>query len=171
MNIRDARPEEAARLAEFGARTFREAFGADNREEDMRAHLGAMWSPGRQRAEIEDPAIDTLICVGDGDAWHGFARLRAGTTSEGVPPEGSIELWRFYVDRPWQGAGIASALMSAAKRRARDRGATSMWLGVWERNARAQAFYRKHGFTRVGSQVFTVGSDPQTDHVMWCPLS
>jgi RimJ/RimL family protein N-acetyltransferase len=44
-------------------------------------------------------------------------------------------------------------------------------LGVWERNARAQAFYRKHGFNRVGRQTFVVGSDPQTDDVMLCPLA
>ena len=46
-----------------------------------------------------------------------------------------------------------------------------MWLGVWERNVRAQAFYRKHGFDRVGSKVFVVGSDPQTDLVMLCELA
>ena len=37
---------------------------------------------------------------------------------------------------------------------------------MWERNERAQAFYRKHGFRKVGTQIFVVGSDPQTDHVM-----
>ena len=37
---------------------------------------------------------------------------------------------------------------------------------MWERNERAQAFYRKHGFRKVGTQVFVVGTDPQTDHVM-----
>jgi ribosomal protein S18 acetylase RimI-like enzyme len=61
--------------------------------------------------------------------------------------------------------------MAEAKQRARRRGATTLWLGVWERNARAQAFYRKHGFGKVGSQVFVVGSDPQTDDVLLCPLA
>ena len=46
------------------------------------------------------------------------------------------------------------------------RGARELWLGVWERNARAQAFYRKCGFRKVGTQIFVVGSDPQTDDVM-----
>jgi GNAT superfamily N-acetyltransferase len=40
------------------------------------------------------------------------------------------------------------------------------WLGVWERNPRANAFYRKVGFTDVGSHVFMVGTDPQTDRIM-----
>ena len=59
---------------------------------------------------------------------------------------------------------------TAAKQRARRGAATTMWLGVWERNARAQAFYRKHGFGKVGRQVFVVGSDPQTDDVLLCRL-
>jgi hypothetical protein len=37
---------------------------------------------------------------------------------------------------------------------------------VWERNARAIAFYVKCGFRDVGSQPFLVGSDLQTDRVM-----
>ena len=61
--------------------------------------------------------------------------------------------------------------MKGAKLCAKRRGATSMWLGVWERNERAKAFYAKHGFQKVGSQIFVVGSDPQTDHVMLCPLA
>jgi len=169
--LHDATPDEAARLAEFGARTFYESFAADNSPQDMRRHLESAFSPSKQRAEIENPAIDTLILVDSAGEWLGFTQLRAGRISEGVPREGSIELWRFYVDRPWHGQGVAAALMAGAKQRGRQHGATTMWLGVWERNARAQAFYRKHGFEKVGRQVFVVGDDPQNDDVLLCPLT
>jgi GNAT superfamily N-acetyltransferase len=82
-----------------------------------------------------------------------------------------VELWRFYVDQPFHGRGVAARLMEGAKQRARRRGAISLWLGVWERNHRAKAFYAKHGFRKVGSHVFVVGADPQTDDVMLCPLA
>jgi diamine N-acetyltransferase len=167
--IKDATDADAAQLAEFGARTFHESFGADNTPEDMQKHLDSAFSPQKQLAEIRNPDIETLIVVDEG-RWAGFAQLRAGKRSVGVPEQGSIELWRFYVDKAWQGQGVAAALMEAAKQRARRRGATTLWLGVWERNARAQAFYRKHGFAKVGSQVFVVGSDPQTDDVLLCSL-
>lgn len=166
-----AQVTDAARLAEFGARTFFEAFAADNSEADMRQHLASAWSPEKQLAELRNPDIDTLVCTDGAGQWLGFAQLRAGKLSEGVPCEGSMELWRFYVDKPCQGKGVAADLMAAAKQRARARGATTMWLGVWERNERAKAFYGKHGFTRVGSHVFVVGSDPQTDHVLLCALA
>lgn len=167
----DLVPADAARLAEFGARTFRETFAADNSVEDMDRHLASTWSPQLQRQEIEDPDVDSLVLADGHGQWLAFAQLRANHASDGVPAEGSIELWRFYVDQPWHGRGVAGALMQAAKQRALRRGASSMWLGVWEKNARAQAFYRKHGFQRVGRKVFVVGSDPQTDDVMLCPLA
>jgi ribosomal protein S18 acetylase RimI-like enzyme len=48
---------------------------------------------------------------------------------------------------------------------ARAEGAT-LWLGVWEENPRAIAFYAKWSFVVVGQKTFLVGDDPQTDHVM-----
>ena len=169
--LHDATPADAAALAEFGARTFHDTFAADNTVEDMRQHLESAWGPAKQLQEIQSPEMDTLILRNDAGEWLGFAQLRAGTVSDGVPREGSIELYRFYVDSRWHGQGVAAGLMAGAMQRARRRGAATMWLGVWERNARAQAFYRKHGFEKVGKQVFVVGSDPQTDDVMLCRLA
>ena len=168
--IKDATDADAAQLAQFGARTFYDSFAADNTPEDMQSHLDSAFSPQKQLAEIRDPDIETLILASPDGHWAGFAQLRAGKRSAGVPEHDSIELWRFYVDKAWHGQGMAANLMEAAKERARRRGATTLWLGVWERNARAQAFYRKHGFSKVGNQVFVVGSDPQTDDVLLCPL-
>ena len=60
--------------------------------------------------------------------------------------------------------------MDAAIEAARSRGARSLWLGVWERNPRAVAFYRKYGFTRVGEHTFMLGADAQVDWVFVRPL-
>jgi len=170
FRVDDATGNDAALLAELGARTFFESFAADNDPEDMRRHLESQFAPKIQLAEIANPALDTLLLRDTAGRAVAFAQLRSGKTTHGVPAEGSIELWRFYVDKSWHGRGIAHALMDAAKARGRRRGARTMWLGVWERNARAQAFYRKHGFEKVGSHVFVVGSDPQTDDVLLCAL-
>lgn len=164
--IRDALEDDAAALAQFGARTFRETFAADNTPEDMARHLASAWAPALQRAEIADPSMHTLLAVDTHGALAAFAQLREGHAPAGVHPDGAIELKRFYVDRPWHGSGFARVLMDAVETRARERGARLLWLGVWERNARARAFYAKCGFGKVGSQIFVVGSDPQTDDVM-----
>jgi ribosomal protein S18 acetylase RimI-like enzyme len=50
------------------------------------------------------------------------------------------------------------------------RGGETLWLGVWERNERAKAFYRKAGFIDIGSHIYTVGSDAQTDRIFMYQL-
>lgn len=161
---------DAAELAEFGARTFAATFGADNTAEDLRLHLASAWSPELQAAEIGDPGIDTLLARVNG-ILAGFAQLRAGKAPACIATSRPVELVRFYVDKPWQGHGLAGQLMEAVLRQARGHGGRELWLGVWERNLRAQAFYRKHGFRQVGTQIFVVGIDPQTDHVMLREIS
>lgn len=167
--IRPGTIADAAALAEFAATSFREAFGADNRPEDLALHLSRSYGQRQQEAELADPAITTLLAE-DEDRLAGYAQLRPGAPPPCVAADGALELWRFYVGRPWQGRGVAQALMSRVVAVARGRGARTVWLGVWERNPRAQAFYRKVGFERVGGQTFLVGTDPQKDHVMALPL-
>ena len=43
-----------------------------------------------------------------------------------------------------------------------------VWLGVWEKNPRAIAFYRKFNFKEVGEHVFALGKDMQRDIIMEC---
>ena len=166
FEIRKATIADATALTEFGARTFFETFAADNTAEDMARHLASAWHPDLQRGEIADTSLDTLLAWDSSGALAGFAQLRDKHAPKCVPTRAAIELKRFYVDKPWQGRGLARELMSAVEAQARARGGRELWLGVWERNERAQAFYRKCGFEKVGTQIFVVGADPQTDHVM-----
>lgn len=163
--IRAGTPDDAAALAELASRTFRETFAADNRPEDMALHLVQAYGAAQQKGELADPAVATLLVHVDGHL-AGYAQLREGVPPGCVPDEGPIELWRFYIARDWHGRGLAQSLMQAVEDEARWRGKHLLWLGVWERNERAKAFYRKMGFTDVGSQLFMLGADAQTDRVM-----
>jgi len=162
--IRTGLPADAAALAAFAARNFREAFAADNRPEDIEFHLAGSFSPEKQRAELLDPTITTLLVEVEG-GLAGYAQVRA----EAVPP--CVGGPGFYVDRPWHGRGIAQALMQAVVDTAARRGAQTLWLGVWERNARARAFYRNEGFVDVGGQDFLLGADTQADRVLALDLA
>lgn len=77
-----------------------------------------------------------------------------------------MELWRFYLAQEWQGQGLAQTLMQRVDEEAHRTGAQTLWLGVWEHNERAKAFYRKCGFVDVGAHVFMVGTDAQTDRIL-----
>ena len=156
-------------LADLARATFYDAFAATNDAADMALHLERAYGVPQQHAEIADPRITTLLVEQDRSAIA-YAQIRSGHIPECVSGPAPIELWRFYVDRQWHGRGVAPALMDRVKAEARARGAKTLWLGVWERNDRARAFYAKCGFADAGEHIFLFGTDPQTDRIMTLAL-
>ncbi|SEU29546.1 GNAT family N-acetyltransferase, partial [Stigmatella erecta] len=92
--------------------------------------------------------------------------LRDGAREQGVQAERPLHLSRLYVDRPFLGAKVGAALMLRCLEEGLARRHDVLWLGVWERNARARAFYSRWGFTEVGEMHFLLGSDLQRDIVL-----
>ncbi|HEX7939237.1 MAG TPA: GNAT family N-acetyltransferase [Gemmatimonadaceae bacterium] len=169
MRVRRGVAADAPALAAFGARTFIEAFGADNTPEDVAAFLAKTFGPDIQEREITNPDSITLLMDGD----HGlaaYAQVRRQPAPACVTGPKPIEIQRFYVDRPWHGRGVAQQLMQAAHDAAAELGGATIWLGTWERNQRGRAFYAKVGFADVGTVNFYVGSDRQTDHIFMMPV-
>jgi ribosomal protein S18 acetylase RimI-like enzyme len=170
LTIRRATAADAEPLAELALRSFMEAFAAQNDPDDVAAYTSRVYGPAQQAAEIADPGIATLVGEVEG-RMAAYAQVRRGTTAPGVTGPGAVEIMRFYVDSPWHGRGIAQRMMDAALRTAREMGARTAWLAVWEHNPRALAFYARRGFRVVGTQHFQLGSDRQNDHVMMLPLA
>jgi diamine N-acetyltransferase len=165
ITIRRGMPADARLLADFAASTFRETYAVQNRPEDTALYVSRAYGQSQQVAELADPEMTTLLAEVDGQL-AGYAQLRASAVPACVLGVTPLELWRFYVAAPWHGRGIAHALMKGVEREAGARQARTLWLGVWERNERAKSFYRKCGFADVGSQVFVLGTDAQTDRIM-----
>ena len=110
-----------------------------------------------------------MLAEHDG-ALTAFGQLRPDAPNKHVSPEPAAEIKRLYVQRHWHGQGLAQQLMSALYGAASEHSVKSIWLGVWEHNARAIAFYRKMGFEVVGDTRFALGSDLQRDLIMSAPL-
>ena len=165
VHVRPAGPEDAPWLAELAERTFRETYTAHNTPENMDAYVAGHFGADRQAAELRDPAMTTLVAeVGGTPA--GYTQLLRSQPPPSVIGSVPLEVLRFYVDRAWHGQGVAQTLMAHAVVTARAAGASTLWLGVWERNERAIAFYRKCGFRDVGTQTFVLGNDHQRDYVL-----
>lgn len=167
--IRRALPSDADALARFAARTFAETFAHSTTADDMELHLTKTYSVQQQHDAIVDPSVDVLVAE-DGGRLAGYAQLRAADAPECVAEAPAIEVWRFYVDRPWHGQGVAQQLMSAATETARLRGGRALWLSVFSMNDRAKAFYSRCGFRQVGMATFVLGTDVQDDWIMAMPI-
>lgn len=168
--IRRAEVRDAELLAELGARTFSETFAVDNTPENIAAYLAATFTSQQLTGDLVDHRCAFLIAESFGVAV-GYAMLRSGAAPEQVTGARPIELVRLYVSRHSLGSGVGAALMQACIDEARRGGHKTLWLGVWEHNIRAQAFYRKWNFREVGTHPFQLGEDPQTDLLMQRSIS
>jgi GNAT superfamily N-acetyltransferase len=163
--IRLAVIDDAAALSDFARRSFLDTFAADNTPEDMALYVADAFSVATQTRELSERAWVTLLAEQQGQL-AAYAQMCETPPPPCVQGGAPMELRRFYVGRGSQGRGLARTLMHAIEAEAVGRGARTMWLGVWEHNARAIAFYRKAGYVDVGSQVFVLGRDVQRDRIM-----
>ena len=169
LSIRRAQAADAGPLARFAARTFFETYADANDPADMADHLSAKYSEAIQDAEIRNPMATYLLAELEGEL-AGYAYLLFEHGPQGVALDRPVELVRFYVAREWHGRGVAQALMAACIAEARRRSGSTLWLAVWQENARAISFYRKAGFDLAGTVRFKLGSQLQDDHLMTLAL-
>lgn len=165
QTIRRAALTDAAALAAFSESTFRETFSADNSQDNVDLHCTQNFGVEIQSREIADPQWITLLAE-IGDNLVGFAQLRLMHTSSVVPGVRPAELHRIYVASEWHGRGVANTLMRDVIAVAAQSGSDCIWLGVWERNLKAIAFYRKHAFCIVGDHSFMLGQERQRDLIL-----
>jgi len=171
--LRRARPDEATALARFAADAFTTTYAPHSRAEDVAAYVDARLTTAAFAADLTDPAQTTFLAV-DGAAIVGYAQLRRGGGP--WPPDvrwtsaprtaACAELARLYVAPAAHGSGLAARLLDATCAAARAGGARVLWLCAWQGNARALAFYRKHGFAVVGTGTFAMGAEVQDDWVL-----
>jgi GNAT superfamily N-acetyltransferase len=166
-HFRLAEPADAEALAALMTRTFRETYSAEHfgicRPSDVEDYIVAHFGAERQRAELVDPALRTILAEVDG-TLAGYGQVRFASPSPAAPGTRPVEVARFYVDRPWHGCGVAAPLMRECIAAAGD--ADPIWLGVYEHNQRARAFYAKCGFVLVGRSTFRMGDDVQDDYIL-----
>ncbi|MEW5810909.1 MAG: GNAT family N-acetyltransferase [Actinomycetota bacterium] len=171
------RPADATRLDELSdvaARTFPLACPPTCTPDDVAAFIAENLTADRFADYLSDPDRTVLTATDDGRII-GYAMLIDGVPDDpdvaaAVTARPTVELSKMYVLPDAHGAGASAALMSAALQHAGHSAAASVWLGVNQKNVRAQRFYGKHGFTVAGTKTFRVGAHTEADYVMVRPV-
>ncbi|MWB99951.1 GNAT family N-acetyltransferase [Agromyces seonyuensis] len=179
MHIRPAGPADAAALAEVAAATFALACPPHTTAEAIAAFIATNLSEARFREYLADPARRLLIAE-DAGGPLGYTMLIAGEPADAdvaaaISLRPTVELSKCYALPRAHGTGLTAELMGASIAAARTMGETDdppagVWLGVNQENARAQRFYGKHGFERVGVKRFLVGGRYEDDFVYERPV-
>ncbi|MCI8361119.1 MAG: GNAT family N-acetyltransferase [Clostridiales bacterium] len=152
-------------LTELSRKTFQETFGAQNTPADMQAYLDNAFHPDKLRAQLLNQNSSFYLLY-TGGVPAGYLKLNRGPAQSDINDEAALEVERIYVARKWQGRGLGRRLMDKAVEIARAEHKTYIWLGVWEKNKKALAFYERQGFIRTGAHTFSVGDSKQTDYIM-----
>ena len=169
--VRVATIDDVDDLAKIAEKTFRDAYTSVNSAADMNAHCTQYFGRAQQSLEILDQTQTILLLERDG-RLGGFAQLCwHKAPSCDIQAKWPSELLRFYLDQPLHGTGAAQALMQSVFEEAKKTLTDVLWLGVWEKNFRALAFYRHQSFLEVGEHTFQLGADRQRDLILATALT
>jgi ribosomal protein S18 acetylase RimI-like enzyme len=168
--VRLATPADAQALHELSRRTVIDTFAHLNDPTDFADFLEKHYDFQLVAADLADPAVRVLLCEVDSSP-AAYARLSSREIPACIGDGNSIQIERFYVDRPHIGQGMAAKMMERCLQLASQGNRSTIFLGVWEHNARAIRFYEKWGFARCGEHPFMVGTDRQIDWWMKRPVA
>ena len=154
-----AQSADAAELAAVAAETFPLACPPSVAPENIASFIDANLSDARFTEYLTDPQR-IIFAAKQSGRIVGYAMLIRDVD------DARVELSKMYLLPEQHGSGLATALMDAALAGAAASGAESVWLGVNQKNERAQRFYTKCGFAVAGTRTFQLGPHTEHDYVM-----
>lgn len=157
--------EDVYILQDISCKTFRETFADTNSPAELQKFLDKAYNEEKLRMELLNSNSQFYFLYTDG-VLAGYLKLNEAPAQTEINDKSSLEIQRLYLLREFQGKGLGRELMDKALEIARAGEKEYVWLGVWEHNEKALAFYKKYGFYKIGSHSFFVGSDEQTDDIM-----
>lgn len=165
ITIKKCTPDDVNKLQEISYVTFNETFKEQNSPENMNAYLQKAFNLRKLEGELAHPFSQFLFAY-VGEELAGYLKVNAHEAQSEDMGEDSLEIERIYVKSEFQRHGLGKNLLNKAIEIAAEQEKKKIWLGVWEKNENAIAFYKKMGFVQTGSHSFYMGDEEQTDFIM-----
>nr|MBK9651744.1 GNAT family N-acetyltransferase [Bacteroidota bacterium] len=165
LSIKWATHGDAKLICDLGARFFIEAYHEEKAMDDLLLYCQKAFVQADIEADIKEGKAFYAICKLD-ERDCGYIKLRSDRTLESLPKLQCIELERIYVGRDYWRHHIGKFLMDEVVSFGRKNNFEYLWLGVWQLNHRANAFYKNYGFEIIGTKKFYVGTEENDDYVL-----
>ena len=163
--VRKATKDDIPALMTLASESFYVTYGPYNPVHVLDDYVAKYFSDTQLHSEFDDPKNHFYISEDEGQLT-GYMKLREDNLPECKLDGNPIEIERIYAHPQLKRRGIGATLINAAVERSKPMGYTSVWLGVFQKNKPAVAFYKKQGFTIAGDAIFMMGDDAQKDYVM-----
>ncbi|MDQ0655841.1 GNAT family N-acetyltransferase [Paenibacillus sp. W2I17] len=157
--------EQVCELREISYETFNETFKAQNSPENMNAYLEKAFNREQLENELSMADSQFLFIYVDNQV-AGYMKVNINDAQSEKMGEESLEIERVYIKKEFQKHGLGKVMLQKAIEMATEHHKTNIWLGVWEKNENAIAFYEKMGFVQTGAHAFYMGDEEQIDFIM-----
>ena len=172
LTVRPATKADIALLSRLGRETFEETFVEGFKlgysASDLAEFIPRAYGETAIAAYFDNPAYGHFVAELDGEAV-GYALVGPNGLEHEDARAGDGELKRIYLLKKAQGTGGGRDLYEACMAFLLRDGPRPIWLGVWSGNDKAQAFYAKRGFAKVGEYRFRVGETLDHEFIMRRP--
>jgi ribosomal protein S18 acetylase RimI-like enzyme len=165
LTIRQANAQDAEVLSLLGATTFYDTFHAFHNEEDMKKYIADAYNIEKISTNLTDPGILYYLALRSG-LPVGYIKLIKNVQPPELPEGRVAELEKIYVLKEYLGTGIGKKLMQQAIVAMVQENFDWLFLGVWQQNQRALAFYAGFGWEICGIRQFKLGNTICDDYVM-----
>ena len=163
--IKRCTQKDLSELQAISITTFTETFKDQNSPEHLHAYLKKAYDIKQLEQEVANPSSQFFFVYFNDDV-AGYLKVNTDDAQTEAIGNDSLEVERIYVKKTFQKHGLGKLLLNKAFEIALEKQKKSIWLGVWEANENAIAFYQKKGFVQTGSHSFFMGDDEQVDLIM-----
>lgn len=165
VKIKKCTSEDVQLLQDLSIETFNDTFKNQNSPENMKAYLERAFNSNQLEKELSN-IYSFFLFVYFNEELAGYLKVNIKDAQSEKMGDESLEIERIYIKYKFQGKGLGKYLLNKAMEIAIEQNRKMIWLGVWEKNENAIAFYRKMGFVQAGVHSFFMGDDEQIDLIM-----
>ncbi|WP_394236268.1 GNAT family N-acetyltransferase [Niallia oryzisoli] len=163
--IKKCTVEDLHTLQAISYETFNDTFKDQNSPENMHAYLEKAFNVKQLECELSNLSSEFFF-VYFHDELAGYLKINTNDAQSEEMGDEAFEIERIYIKKPFQKHGLGNYLFNRAMELAMEKKKKKIWLGVWEKNENAIAFYRKMGFVQTGAHSFYMGDEEQIDFIM-----
>ena len=165
INIKKCALEDSRKLQEISYETFNETFKHQNSPENMNAYLERAFNLKQLEKELSNNSSHFFFVYFNNEV-AGYLKVNSNDAQSEEMGDDSLEIERIYIKNKFQKHGLGKYLLNKAMEIAMERNKKNIWLGVWEKNENAIAFYKKMGFVQTGAHSFYMEDEEQMDLLM-----
>ena len=162
MNIRKCSIEDTDLIISIGKETYFDTFQKMNSRETMSKYLEEAFDRTKIKNEIANPDSH-FFTISIKNETAAYLKINYAAAQTDINDPDSLEIERIYVRNHFKGRGIGKELIKLSIDKAKEKNCSYVWLGVWEKNEAAIAFYKKTGFSVFATHKFKMGDELQSD--------